>query len=109
MLLVAILTGREPPDASPTGDPLSIQAAASDLQVPASCHFDGMGGSGRSRLRLLDTTAYELAREGCQGSATFRGLVRRIEELRGFVFVSSTVNLRPTTRGVLQHRIQLTP
>ncbi len=57
----------------------------------------------------MDRTAYELSREGCQGSATFRGLVRRIEELRGFVYVTSTVKLPPSTMGVLQHRIQLTP
>jgi hypothetical protein len=35
--------------------------------------------------------------------------VRRIEELRGFVFVTSRVTLPATTEGVLLHRIQLTP
>jgi hypothetical protein len=35
--------------------------------------------------------------------------VRRIEELRGFVYVTSKVTLPPTTQGVFQHRIQLTP
>lgn len=109
LLLAATLTGGEQPDESPRADSLSIQPAAPDLQVPASCQFDEMDGRGRSRLKLLDRTAYELAREGCRGSATFRGLVRRIEELRGFVFVTSTVTLPATTEGVLLHRIQLTP
>jgi hypothetical protein len=109
MLLAATLTGREQPDESPRGDSLSIQPAAPDLEVPASCHFDEVNPSKRSRLKLLDRTAYALARAGCQGSATFQGLVRRIEELRGFVYVTSTVKLPPTTRGLLQHRIQLTP
>ena len=109
MLLAATLTGSERPNESSTGDPSSIQTAASDSEIPASCYFDETYGRGRSRLKLLDRTASELAREGCQGSATFRGLVRRIEELRGFVYVTSTVKLPPTSRGILQHRIQLTP
>ena len=109
MLLAETSTGRERPDESSRGGPPSIQAAASDSEVPASCRFDEIDGRGRSRLKLMDSTADELAREGCRGSATFRGLVRRIEELRGFVFVTSTVTLPATTEGVLLHRIQLTP
>jgi hypothetical protein len=109
MLLAASATARERADQSSRGGPPSVQAAASDSEVPASCQFDEMDGSGRSRLKLMDRTADELAREGCRGSATFRGLVRRIEELRGFVYVASTVKLPATTEGVLLHRIQLTP
>lgn len=108
MLLAASSTARERADESLKGPP-SVQAAASGSEVPASCQFDEMDGSGRSRLKLMDTTAYELVREGCGGSATFRSLVRRIEELRGFVYVTSTVKLPATTEGVLLHRIQLTP
>jgi hypothetical protein len=109
MLLGETSTGRVRTDESSGGGPPSMQAAASDSEVPASCHFDELNGRGRSRLKVMDRTAYELAREGCRGSATFRGLVRRIEELRGFVYVTSTVKLPATTEGVLLHRIQLTP
>ena len=35
--------------------------------------------------------------------------MRRIEGLRGFVYVTSRVTLPATTEGVLLHRIQLTP
>jgi hypothetical protein len=109
MLLGETSIGRERPDESSRGGPPSIQAAATDSEVPASCHFDVMDGRGRSRLKLMDRNAYELAREGCRGSATFRHLVRRIEELQGFVYVTSMVKLPATTEGVLRHRIQLTP
>jgi hypothetical protein len=109
MLLAETVTSKEWTDESSRSGPPSIQAAATDFEVPASCHFDEMDGRGRSRLKLMDRTAYELAREGCRGSATFRGLVRRIEELRGFVYVTSLVKLTATTEGVLLHRIQLTP
>jgi hypothetical protein len=109
MLLAATLTGSERLNESSTGDPSSLQTAASDSGIPASCYFDEMGGRDRSRLKLMDGTAYELAREGCRGSATFRSLVRRIEQLRGFVYVTSKVKLPPTTEGVFLHRIQLTP
>lgn len=109
MLLAATSTARERPDESSRGGPPSVQAAASASEVPASCQFDELDGRARSRLKLMDRTAYELAREGCGGSATFRGLVRRIEELQGFVYVTSTVKLPAATEGLLLHRIQLTP
>jgi hypothetical protein len=109
MLLAATLTGSERPNESSTGDPSSIQTAASASETAASCSFDETDGRARSRLKLMDGTAYELAREGCRGSATFQRLVRRIEELRGIVYVTSKVKLPETTEGVLLHRIQLTP
>jgi hypothetical protein len=63
----------------------------------------------RGRLKLLDGTTNELARAGCRGSATFQRLVRRLEELQGFVYVTSMVKLPATTEGALLHRIQETP
>ena len=109
MLLAGTSSGRERAAERLRGEPPSVQIAASNSEVPASCHFDEGEKHGRNRLKLMDRTASELAREGCRGSATFRGLVRRIEELRGFVYVRSRVTLPATTEGVLQYRIQVTP
>jgi hypothetical protein len=125
LLLLMLLTGltselKTPGDADETLRPPRLEAdelsggrpeqfeTASQSDMPASCQVTEMEGR-RSRLKLLDETTYELARAGCRGSATFRGLVRRIDDLRGFVYVTSRVKVPATTEGALLHRIQETP
>jgi hypothetical protein len=100
--------GAERPDPSSRGR-LSQQALVPDQELPASCQFGDEVEPRQRRLKLIDRTAFELAREGCRRSATFRRLVRRIEQLRGVVYVVSKMKLPVATEGALLHRITVTP
>jgi hypothetical protein len=101
-------TASELPDKTLSRRHGSAQDPASQSDLAGSCDVNQMKGR-RSRLKFLDETTYELARAGCRGSATFQGLVRRIDELRGVVYVASIVKVPATTEGALLHRIQETP